>query len=502
LAPTGPASAFFRLEPGSPFTLQGLSLPRLRANLRSDRDIAEVLKAAMLHRMAYVSLMQVPRIGGQHLLEIEVPGDGVLTLLAEPAGVETPIGFPLALRPVTRPQMAILYAIVERLDVSGSLDMPPSSNGPKTERTVMQPMSFRRSEVPAYSIDTEKLTSLVPPPLDDMPESFAFGHTPPPNLDAPDSAEPSLVIDVEDFGPGSRATGLAADPLVGRLIARKYRLDSLIGSGSTAAVYRATHADLGRPVAVKVLLEARAKEAQFVQRFRGEARAASQLEHPNVARVADFGQEDDGLLYLVMELLVGRSLEAVLAASGKLPPRVAVDIVIQAANGIAFAHDIGIVHRDVKPENLMLVSQRDDDGNPRDVVKVCDFGLAKLRDREVDQDEDLTSAGMLMGSPAYMSPEQTLGIEIDGRTDIYALAVTLYECLAAAMPHDAMTLTALFAKKMTEPPKPLRTFVRDIHPDLDACVMHALATSREERPQTMRAFRDELRQVLARLPST
>jgi serine/threonine-protein kinase len=162
---------------------------------------------------------------------------------------------------------------------------------------------------------------------------------------------------------------------------------------------------------------------------------------------------------------------------------------------------VGIVHRDVKPENLMLVSQRDDDGNPKDVVKVCDFGLAKLRDRDVDQDEDLTGAGMLMGSPAYMSPEQTLGIEIDSRTDIYALGVTLYECVAAAMPHDAMTLTALFGKKVTEAPRPLRSFVPDIDPGLEACIMRALATDRSQRPQTMRAFRDELRTVLAKLPT-
>jgi serine/threonine-protein kinase len=469
--------------------------------LRSDRDIAQVLKAAMLHRTTHVPLMQGPRTAGQHLLEVEVPGDDLLTLLAEPAGPETPAGFLLMLRPITRPQMAILYAVVERLDVSGAVDLPPASSGPRSDRTVMQPMTFRRSELPPSVVDAEKMTSLVPPPLDEMPDSFALPRMPPLDLAEPESADPSLVIDIEDFGPSSRALGLAADPLLGRVIARKYRLDSLIGSGSTAAVYRAAHMDLGRHVAVKVLLEQRAKEVQFVQRFRGEARAASQLEHPNVARVTDFGQEDDGLLYLVMELLVGRSLEAVLAASGKLPARVAVDIVIQASSGIAFAHDVGIVHRDVKPENLMLVSQRDDDGNPKDVVKVCDFGLAKLRDRDVDQDEDLTGAGMLMGSPAYMSPEQTLGIEIDSRTDIYALGVTLYECVAAAMPHDAMTLTALFGKKVTEAPRPLRSFVPDIDPGLEACIMRALATDRSQRPQTMRAFRDELRTVLAKLPT-
>ena len=473
-----------------------------------------VLRSALLHQTAYVPLVQVPRVAGQHLLEVDVDGE-ILTLLADPAGPETAAGFPLAVRSVTRPQMAQIFGIVERLDVP-TVDLPPSSGGaPRSDRTVMHAVVFSQSDLPPSPISSG--VSYVPAPLDDYQDSVAMiaiapgWRTPPPPSRVEDSLpvggfmrteDPSLFIEEvdDDAEPVSQITGVPEDPRIGRMLAKKYRLDSLLGTGATAAVYRAMHIDLGRLVAVKVLHQQHANDAQFVQRFRGEARAASRLEHPNVARVLDFGHEEDGLLYLVMELLVGRSLEAVLAASVKLPPRGATDLVIQAANGIASAHDIGIIHRDVKPENLILVSQRDDDGNPKDLVKVCDFGLAKLRDRDPEQDEDLTTVGMLMGSPAYMSPEQTRGETLDVRTDIYSLGVTLYECLTGAMPHDANTLEELFRKKMLEAPRPITSRIPDIDPGLAACVNSALATDPKKRPQTMRAFRDALRKVLLSMP--
>ena len=455
----------------------------------------------------------MPRVAGQYLLEVEVDGE-ILTLLADPAGPETAAGFPLAVRSVTRPQMAQLFGIVERLDVP-SVDLPPSSGGiPRSDRTVMHAVVFSQSDLPPSPISSG--VSYVPPALDDFPDSVAMiglapgFHTPaslirgdePTSVHDYPSNDPSLYIEEvdDDAEPVSQITGVPEDPRIGRMLAKKYRLDSLLGTGATAAVYRAMHVDLGRLVAVKVLHQQHANDAQFVQRFRGEARAASRLEHPNVARVLDFGHEEDGLLYLVMELLVGRSLEAVLAASTKLSARSATDLVIQAANGIASAHDIGIIHRDVKPENLMLVSQRDDDGNPKDLVKVCDFGLAKLRDRDPEQDEDLTTVGMLMGSPAYMSPEQTRGETLDVRTDIYSLGVTLYECLTGAMPHDGNTLEELFRMKMLEPPRPITSRLPEIDPGLAACVTAALSTDPRKRPQTMRAFRDQLRKVLLSMP--
>ncbi len=458
-------------------------------------------------------LVEKPRIAGQHLLEIDVPGDEPITLLSEPAGPETTAGFPLAVRPVTRPQMAQLFQLIEKLDVPSIVDLPPTSSSPglapRSDRTVMQSLTFDTSDVPSPISTASEHGSYVPPGPDDLADSVAMIILPMRRTPAPPSmgdagTDPSLIIEEASFDsddePVSQITGVPEDRMIGRMLGKKYRLDALLGTGATAAVYKAHHIDLGRSVAAKVLHQQHANDNQFVQRFRGEARAASRLEHPNVARVTDFGHEEDGLLYIVMELLVGRSLEAVLAASGKLPAKNAVDLIIQAASGIAFAHDIGIIHRDVKPENLMLVSSRDDDGNPKDLVKVCDFGLAKLRERDPDQEEDLTTVGMLMGSPAYMSPEQTRGETVDLRTDIYSLAVTLFECLSGTLPHDGNTIEELFAQKMLHSPRSLAQLVPGIDAELAAWVAEALSTDATKRPPTMRAFRDGLRKIALNLP--
>lgn len=291
-----------------------------------------------------------------------------------------------------------------------------------------------------------------------------------------------------------------AAKLIGRMLAGKYMVESSIGRGATAEVFRAQHASLKRPVAVKVLHQENQAYVQFVKRFKAEAHTLSKLEHQNIARVIDFGQEPDGLLYLVMELLVGKSLEVLVEQSGhKLPVRQVLDVGIQTCNALAFAHDEGVIHRDVKPENVILVPHRDEDGKPCDLVKVCDFGLAKLRDPD-PENADITMGGAVCGSPAYMSPEQILGEKLDARTDIYALAIMLYEALTGALPFEAMGLTQLFAKKLLEPPVPLRERVPDIDPRLDAAIMRGLAREREERPKDARVLRQELRAVLATLP--
>src|SRR5262249_32054677 len=152
----------------------------------------------------------------------------------------------------------------------------------------------------------------------------------------------------------------------------------------------------------------------------------SKLEHVNVTRIIDFGDER-GELYLVMELVVGRTLEAILAAEGPLPQKRVIDIGIQVCRALVFAHGQGVIHRDIKPENVMIVPDADDDGEPCDLVKVCDFGLAKLRDPGDADSVDITTTGMLCGSPAYMSPEQTRGDALDLRTDVYSLGVTMFE---------------------------------------------------------------------------
>ena len=286
--------------------------------------------------------------------------------------------------------------------------------------------------------------------------------------------------------------------IIGRVLAGKYRIESEIGAGSTAAVFKAIHIDLRRPVAVKILHAQKLSERQFVKRFEAEALAASKLEHPNVTRVIDYGQEPDGMLYLVMELLVGKSLETILTAHGRLPQSKAIAIAIQACTALAYAHDDGIIHRDVKPENIMLVAHRDDDGQPSELVKVCDFGLAKLREPEPEH-ADLTTAGMLCGSPAYMSPEQTRGEHLDARSDVYSLGVTLFQSLTGELPHEAETLAQLFLKILTQPPRRPSSIVPSIDPLLDDIVVRALATNRESRHPTARVLRQELREALDNL---
>lgn len=284
--------------------------------------------------------------------------------------------------------------------------------------------------------------------------------------------------------------------------AGKYAVERSIGRGLTAVVYRATHTSLNRPVALKVLHQENRGNQQFVKRFRAEGQTLSRLEHQNISRVLDFGEEPDGILYLVMELLDGESLEVMLRSGRAFSPRQIVDIGIQTCSGLAFAHDVGVVHRDVKPDNIVLVPHRDDDGRPCELVKVCDFGLAKLR-TGTDQDgreSELTMAGALCGSPAYMSPEQLLGEPLDARSDIHALGVALYEALSGGkFPHEGEGLTDLFVKKLTGTPTPLSIHVPHVDRGLEASIMRALAREKSDRHPDARAFRQELRDALARL---
>jgi serine/threonine-protein kinase len=484
-----------------------MSLPRLRADAADDRAVAKILRGALRHEVEVVRLTEPPTSSGQHLLEVEVAGEGLVTLLADPVGEPTDEGHPLHVRPVTRPQMASLLAMIERLDEQPSHTQPPSAGAAAeepddtNESTLIDQLTeaagaargpalssfgLFHGELPEPPSSGPSLPkpALRSPKAQSRPPSVSMPRVKPPSL------PPSSVV--------SSGRALPANVLVGRVIAGKYKLESPIGSGSTASVFRALHLDLKRNVAVKILHEQNSGQMQFVKRFKGEALAASKLEHPNVARVLDFGQDADGLLYLVMELLTGRSLEAILAVEGRLPPRMALTFAIQACSALAFAHDVGIVHRDVKPENIMIVAHRDDDGNPCDLAKVCDFGLAKLGERDPDQ-EDLTTGGMLCGSPMYMSPEQTRGETLDGRSDIYSLGVTLFEALTGTFPHEGTDLGDLFTKKMMQPPKKLSTILPGVDALLEDVVMRALSSDPKSRHGNARVLREELREALALL---
>jgi eukaryotic-like serine/threonine-protein kinase len=432
---------------------------------RDVRDIARVLRGALRLRTEIVALVEPPRSPGQHVLEIDIPDIGRISLLAEISGVARPEGFPLSVRPVTRVQMAELFSILERIDEPSNTEPPPPEELPM----------YSESHPPDETLFEALHSRIV------LPTS---------HFEIPESVPPVSF----ERAPASREQPPSSprqqpDPRVGRVVAGKYLIEAPIGMGAAATVYRALHKDLRRPVAIKILHAENQNESQFLRRFKAEALTASKLDHANVTRVIDFGEED-GELYLVMELVVGRSLESIIASEGPLGQRRVVDIGIQACRALVFAHGQGVIHRDIKPENVMLVPDVDDDGEPCDLVKVCDFGLAKMRDPVPG--EEITIVGMLCGSPAYMSPEQTRGEPLDMRTDIYSLGVTLFEALTGALPFDAYSIAELFLKKGIEPPRRVSSIVA-IDPLLDDIVYRAMATRPTDRHESAKELRIELR---------
>src|SRR5215475_12077797 len=215
----------------------------------------------------------------------------------------------------------------------------------------------------------------------------------------------------------------------------------LLGQGGMGAVYRGRDPELDRPVAIKVMLQA---TPDFVQRFRREAQSIARLAHANIVQVYDFGVDGEGNPYFVMELIDGTPLDEIVRTRGKLPALDVVKLAKQAAAGLAAAHRAGIVHRDVKPSNLIV------DG--RGHLKLVDFGIARVSDANLQ----LTAASALMGTPGYMAPEQAQGKPVDHRADVYALGLTMYELLTGAPPFQAADAISLVVKNMQEPLPNLR----------------------------------------------
>jgi tetratricopeptide (TPR) repeat protein len=282
-----------------------------------------------------------------------------------------------------------------------------------------------------------------------------------------------------------------ADELLGQVIGGKYQIVEQLSEGGMGRVYRATQTALGLDVAVKVIRPELAAERQVARRFLREARAAAQLSHPNCVNIFDFG-ESDGRLYLAMELLRGDPLDVVLTEGGPMAPARVVDIATQVLEVLDAAHRLSIVHRDLKPENI-VVDQLP--GRP-DFVKVVDFGIAKITDPLHEGGTRLTGTGMVLGTPAYMAPEQVLGEPIDTRADFYSLGVVCYELLAGVTPFTGNIGEMLRAHLSSEPP-PLEDHRADVPAPLAALIHRVLSKDREQRPATAselaRALRASLR---------
>jgi eukaryotic-like serine/threonine-protein kinase len=307
---------------------------------------------------------------------------------------------------------------------------------------------------------------------------------------------PRIVVD---------ATEPPSDPIVGRTIAGKYAILRKLGEGAMGVVYLARQVALDKTVAIKILHRELAVDETFVERFRREARAASRLDHPNSIRVFDFGQEPDGLLYLAMEYVEGHDLFTVLSERGPLPPATIVELLSQVLAALAVAHDLGVLHRDLKPENIMIVRGQGDDLQPVDVVKVCDFGIAKIVDASAPPSDDTarrnTTRGLIVGTPEYMSPEQARGETLDGRSDLYAVGVVLYELLTGRVPFVGDTPLAIVLKHVAEEPSPPSARLASVDGALEAICMKTLRKKPSERFQSAREMRAALRSVVG-APST
>ena len=273
--------------------------------------------------------------------------------------------------------------------------------------------------------------------------------------------------------------------MVGELVAGRYELEELVGSGGMSSVYRAHDRLLERTVALKILHEQFMRDDDYVERFRREARAVAQLAHPNIVTVIDRG-EQDGRQFIVFEYVDGMNLKELMTQEGAMSPREAIELALQVARGLSFAHESGLVHRDVKPQNVLL----DADGR----AKVTDFGIAHA----IDVD-GMTITGTIMGTSNYIAPEQARGQPVDEQTDVYSLGCVLYELLAGEVPFDGDNFVAVAMRHVNDPVPSIRDVRPDVPTHLDWAIQQAMAKDHRERFESMADFAAELEACQAEL---
>jgi serine/threonine protein kinase len=273
-----------------------------------------------------------------------------------------------------------------------------------------------------------------------------------------------------------------ADPLLAQLVADRYQILRKLGEGGMGSVYLAEHVVIEKKFALKVLAPELARRSDLVARFLQEARSASRIGHENVIDIMDFGQSPDGLVYIAMEYLDGKDLGEIMRTGGALDWPQARDIVLQICRALRAAHDKGIVHRDMKPENIFLIQR---EGQPH-FVKILDFGIAKVMGLDPNGPR-LTRTGMIFGTPEYMAPEQAEGKDTDHRADIYAVGCIMYHLITGQTPFVAESFMTMLTKHLMEEPVPPSARRPDlvITPEMDGLVLKALEKDREKRWQSM-----------------
>ncbi|HKQ75382.1 MAG TPA: serine/threonine-protein kinase, partial [Blastocatellia bacterium] len=279
------------------------------------------------------------------------------------------------------------------------------------------------------------------------------------------------------------------DTMIGTVLDGRYRLDKMIGEGGMGDVYRATHIHIDTEFAVKLLKPDFVANQTAIKRFRLEAKAAGRIHHPNAVRVTDFGVTPERIVYLVMELVQGQSLRSLMRNEKRLDYMRAVNIVRQICGAVDAAHRGGVIHRDLKPDNILIEKVQDIER-----VKVLDFGIAKLK--ETKTDAFLTQAGTIIGTPQYMSPEQCQGKPLDPASDIYSIGVLLYEMLSGSVPFDGESVLQVVYDQLHAPPRQLRERAPDVPEPITQVVMRALEKEPADRQSSAIQLSDELKQAV------
>jgi serine/threonine protein kinase len=297
------------------------------------------------------------------------------------------------------------------------------------------------------------------------------------------------------FCPNDGATLRSASPmsdLVGQVVADRYHVVKKLGEGGMGQVYLAEHVKMGRRSAIKVMNPSMVHDPDAVARFNREASNASRITHPNVCAIYDFGETPEGLIYLAMEYIEGEPLTDLLHREGALKVPRAVHIFRQVADALQAAHDLGIVHRDLKPDNIMLTKTR----GGADMVKVVDFGIAKAVGGD-ESGQKVTKTGLVVGTPEFMSPEQLSGDKLDGRSDLYSLALVFYKMLTGQLPFEADTVQETMIKRLTDEPAKLAALRPDLPfpPGLQEVLDNALARTPVDRYQTVSKFSQDVASV-------